>query len=667
MKKIIFFFMVCLVSPGLLAQDTCATAVPISVGQFVVDAVNGNEVPSPICAPNGTGATKGEWYTYTATQDYSVTISTSLAVNQGKDTRIHVYTGTCGNLACYAGDDDSGDGYLSIVNFYAQQGQTYYIAFDNRWNSSGFTFQVTEQEYVAPPLTFMPTQANFTANYKICVVDMNGDYLDDIVGVSGNQITILYQLPEGGFNTVNIPVVSTAYLPSWSLAAGDWDGNGYNDLVYGGGSGITLMLANNTGTGYTPFTSNTYIFSQRTNFVDINNDGNLDIFVCHDVQPNVYFINDSVNGMVFNQGGIGDFPSGGNYGSIWFDYDNDGDVDMFLSKCRGGNTGAHINELHRNNGDGTFTNVAPDIAMNDPIQTWSSAVGDFNNDGFMDILVGASSFANGGHLLKRNNGDGTFTDVTIGSGFDTFTGTSYEYTAHDFDNDGFIDIYGPNGTVFLNNGDMTFTMFNSPSNEGPIGDLNNDGFLDVHNDNTIYYNQPNGNNWLKVTLQGVESNRNGIGARIEIHGDWGIQIRDIMSGTGFEYMSTLNAHFGIGQATVITQLVIKWPSGVIDVINNPTINQTAHIVEGQTLSVENPIAVLEFSMYPNPTDNVLNLVSSTDTFVNAIVYDMSGRVVLNKKLDDAQQVTVATLQSGNYLLQLKSDKGIYTTKRFIKK
>ena len=191
--------------------------------------------------------------------------------------------------------------------------------------------------------------------------------------------------------------------------------------------------------------------------------------------------------------------------------------------------------------------------------------------------------------------------------------------------------------------------------------------MDVHNDNTIYYNQPNGNNWLKVTLQGVESNRNGIGARIEIHGDWGIQIRDIMSGTGFEYMSTLNAHFGIGQATAITQLVIKWPSGVIDVINNPTINQTAHIVEGQTLSVENPIAVLEFSMYPNPTDNVLNLVSSTDTFVNAIVYDMSGRVVLNKKLDDAQQVTVATLQSGNYLLQLKSDKGIYTTKRFIKK
>src|SRR5690606_3291366 len=114
--------------------------------------------------------------------------------------------------------------------------------------------------------------------------------------------------------------------------------------------------------------------------------------------------------------------------------------DWFISKCRGGNTGANINELHRNNGDGTFTNVAPDIDMDDPIQTWSSAIGDFDNDGFMDILIGASSFANGGHLLKRNNGNGTFTDVTAGSGFDTFSGASYEYTAHDFDNDGFIDV-----------------------------------------------------------------------------------------------------------------------------------------------------------------------------------------------------------------------------------
>lgn len=666
MKKIIFFLIACLVSPSLLAQDTCATALPITAGVYVVDAVNGSEVPSPICASNGAGATKGEWYIYTATSDYSVTVTTSLAINAGKDTRVHVYSGPCGALECVAGDDDSGDGYLSIVNFYAQQGETYYIAFDNRWNSSGFTFQLIEQQYVAPPVEMIPSTIDFVAGYKMCVVDMNGDYLDDIVGVSGDKITIMYQLPEGGFNTVNIPVVSTAYMPSWSLAAGDWDGNGYNDLLYGGGSGVTLMLANNTGTAYTPFTSTSYIFSQRTNFVDLNNDGNLDIFVCHDVQPNVYFLNDN-NNMEFHQGGIGDFPTGGNYGSIWFDYDNDGYVDMFLSKCRGGNTGAHINELHRNNGDGTFTNVAPDIAMNDPIQTWSSAVGDFNNDGFMDILVGASSFANGGHILKRNNGDGTFTDVTAGSGFDSFFGTSYEYTAHDFNNDGFIDVYGPAGTIFLNNGDMTFTPFNSPSTEGPIGDLNNDGFLDVQSGNTVYYNQPNGNNWLKVTLQGVDSNRNGIGARLEIHGDWGIQIRDIMSGTGFAYMSTLNAHFGIGQSTEITQLVIKWPSGVIDVINNPDINQTVHVVEGQTLSVENLTSVIEFSMYPNPTDNILNVVSSTDVFVNAIVYDMNGRLVLNKKLDEAQQINVSSLQSGSYLLQLKSDKGIYTTKRFIKK
>src|SRR5690606_1912733 len=146
----------------------------------------------------------------------------------------------------------------------------------------------------------------------------------------------------------------------------------------------------------------------------------------------------------------------------------------------------------------------------------SSAIGDFDNDGFMDILIGASSFANGGHLLKRNNGNGTFTDVTAGSGFDTFSGASYEYTAHDFDNDGFIDVAGPGGAIFINNGDMTFTLYASPCGEGAKGDLNNDGFIDVYNGGTnmVHYNQPNGNNWLKVTLEGIESNRNGIGARV---------------------------------------------------------------------------------------------------------------------------------------------------------
>ena len=92
-------------------------------------------------------------------------------------------------------------------------------------------------------------------------------------------------------------------------------------------------------------------------------------------------------------------------------------------------------------------------------------------------------------------------------------------------------------------------MFNQGSNTfsgvsysgiavGAVGDLNNDGFLDIQNGSTIRYATPNGNNWMKFVLKGIQSNGNGIGARVEIYGDFGKQIRDIRSGEGFKYMST---------------------------------------------------------------------------------------------------------------------------------
>src|SRR5690606_24641748 len=241
----------------------------------------------------------------------------------------------------------------------------------------------------------------------------------------------------------------------------------FNDLLYGGGSGVTFFRSNG-GMSYTEISQGQYVFSQRSNFVDINNDGNLDAFVCHDVDPNVYYINDGAGNLTFHQGanasgvpsGLGLHPDGGNYGTIWIDFDNDHDSDLFIAKCRGGGSTAKINELWRNNGDGTFTNIAGDTGVNmaDAIQTWSSAWGDFNNDGFMDGFIGVNSFADGGHKLMLNDGDGTFTDVTASTGLSTFTHGGRENVAHDFDNDGFIDI-ASNGDLLINNGDMTFTIY----------------------------------------------------------------------------------------------------------------------------------------------------------------------------------------------------------------
>lgn len=127
-----------------LAQDNCATAIPITAGTYVIDTIDGPEVPLPVCATGGNTATRGEWYVYTAPANVSVTVTSDLpenvAVTPGLDTRVHVYTGSCGALTCYDGDDDAGSGYLSIALFNLQAGQSVYIAWDNRWNARGFSF-----------------------------------------------------------------------------------------------------------------------------------------------------------------------------------------------------------------------------------------------------------------------------------------------------------------------------------------------------------------------------------------------------------------------------------------------------------------------------------------------------------------------------------------------
>ncbi len=652
------------------AQNTCATAQNVVVGTYSVAAVNGTDVPATICATGGTGATAGEWYSYTPTSDYSLTITTDLPGTAGNDTRLHIYTGTCGALICAGGDDDGGSGLTSLLTLNVTNGTTYIIAFDNRWSSAAFDFQLTEGPVVpviTPPVTYTPEViSGVTGTYGLAVTDMNGDFLDDMVTVSASSVQIAYQLASGGFTVTDIPTSTTTYQPSWSMAIGDIDKNGFNDMMYGSGSGVTFMKANPTGTAYTEISGNQYVFCQRTNFVDMNNDGHLDAFSCHDVDPNVYYTNDGLGNYTFHQGGLGDHPEGGNYGSIWTDYDNDGDQDLFIAKCRGGASTAKINELHRNDGNGVFTDVSTASNMADPIQTWSSAWNDYDNDGWMDALVGASSPDDGMHKLMHNNGNGTFTDVTAGTGWDLNSSLNIEHVSYDFDNDGYTDVFGGGNKIMFNNGDMTFSSAPYNFTNGAIGDLNNDGFLDIRNGGTVYFGNDNGNNWIKINLQGIESNYNGIGARIEIYGDWGKQIRDVRSGDGFKYMNSLNVHFGIGQATEIDSIFIKWPSGQIDNIINPNINEPITVVEGSS-----PLSLLSFDekkilVHPVPATDELNIENIELLNVKSVkIYSQSGEVVssFDKGLS---KVVISQLNKGRYFLVIETLAGEKYSESFIK-
>lgn len=686
MKKIALLTLTMLSSIFSFAQNSCAEALPVTAGTYSVDAINGTAIPSA-CFGTGLG-TAAEWYAYTPTQNYSATVTTDLVVNICRDTRFQVYTGTCGSLLCLTGDDDSGiiacnsgnaNSYLSTKTFDVTAGTTYYIAFDNKWESLGFSFQITETPIVVPP----PTPISYTTQtiatvpttgYNICVVDMNGDHLDDLVNVNNGNLKIHFQgATPNSFTVADFPITGTSKMPSWSMAAGDYNHDGLNDLILGAGDGLSVWTSNSTGTAYSNYTPGDYIFCQRTNFADLNNDGNLDVFSCHDIAPNVYYLNDGAGNLTYYQSnttpGSMNLSSvangGGNYSTLFTDFDNDGDVDVFISKCSGPPC-----QLLRYDGNNVYTNISAVAGIDvTPIQTWSSGIADYDNDGDMDIIITASS---GSHKYFRNNLDTTntteeaYTNITSGSGWDANTSTNIDNVAYDFDNDGFVDVLGGGNKIMFNNGNSTFTPVSySGISVGAIGDLNNDGFLDILNGNTIRYAVPNNNNWIKFSLQGIQSNSNGIGARVEIYGAFGKQIRDIRSGEGFRYMGSLNAHFGLGQATVVTQVIIKWPSGVVDTINNPGINQKINVVEGSTLSNEN-FASAGLSIFPVPAKNILNIKSDSTISINSVeIFDLQGRLVQKSNVEN-ESINVQSLTSGTYIILLSDSNNKVYTQKFTK-
>ncbi len=442
------------------------------------------------------------------------------------------------------------------------------------------------------------------------VIDMNGDCKDDIVQFNNaRELRIQYQNGPGQLFTSHLHG-SVSGSNQWGTVIADFDHNGYNDVMSGGAYDNLKIITNNNGsTSFTQSTlGNSNIFLQGANFADINNDGWADIFACHDDAESRTYENNQDGTLTFNADLLDTettpaSDNSGNYASMWIDYDNDGDLDLYISKCRGGvndpNDPRRINMLMQNDGNNNFTEVAEQANLKIGEQTWLSDFGDIDNDGDLDAIV-INHFS--GPNLMRNNGDGTFTEVTAGSGLMPTLDPANFYGVQgffkDFNNDGFIDLMvsGDNHYIFYNNGDGTFQNAPNPFGSNQIqsfsvGDINHDGFWDVYagyanglnspssTKDRIWINQGNSNNFINIQCEGTLSNINGIGARVELHGTWGIQIRDIKSGEGYGLVNSFTQHFGLGVSNQIEKVVVKWPSGIVDEILNPSINQFLKIVE----------------------------------------------------------------------------------------
>jgi hypothetical protein len=257
-------------------------------------------------------------------------------------------------------------------------------------------------------------------------------------------------------------------------------------------------------------------------------------------------------------------PGTSGKGLAWGDYNNDGFVDLYVTRGAVA-TGSYSNTLYRNNGDGTFTDVSAAAGVAATTNTWSAIWGDYDNDGFLDLFVTcAGPTAKGpgnANFLYHNNGDGTFTNRAAAEGVELRDDASLHKGSAwvDYDNDGFLDL----------------TLKDGVGNEREVGP----GSSGLHR---LFRNTRNANKFIKISLKGVQSNSRGIGARVTVTSTNGLSYRQNTGGGGGDYASQSSEplHFGIGSAEMGT-VVINWPSGVVDTLSVPA-NSSITVVEGSS-------------------------------------------------------------------------------------
>ncbi len=300
--------------------------------------------------------------------------------------------------------------------------------------------------------------------------------------------------------------------------------------------------------------------------------------------------------------------------AVSYDFDNDGWPDIYVA------VDSEPSILFHNNHDGTFTDIAvmAGCAYSEGGNEQAGmgvAVGDYDCDGWLDIFK--TNFADDTSNLYRNNGDGTFTEVTFEAGveFDT-QDVKWGCGFIDYDNDGWPDILQVDGHVYpsidQHNVGQTFLeprivyrnlgngKFQEVSKEmGPgitarhssrgcaFGDYDNDGDIDVvvNNMNEIpsllRNDGGNSNNWIKVKLIGTKCNRTAIGARVRVVTGKHSQMDEVHSGTSVMSQSDLRLHFGVGQAKKIDRLEVTWPTTQkIETFTDLDPNQILVIKEG---------------------------------------------------------------------------------------
>ena len=540
-------------------------------------------------------------------------------------------------------------------------------------------------------ITFGPIAGDTAASRSVNWVDVNNDgYLDLFVstGKQGGENDLLYinDGPDSNFSfrkVTNSPIVQD-HLPSDGSSWADVFNNGALDAVVVAWYDSSNNFYTNDGRGNFTLNATSPIvtdrgYSETCSWGDYDNDGYVDLYVSNSAGTLRNFLYHNNHDGTFTRVTTGSivldqFKS---RGVSWVDYDNDGDLDMFVVNEGGQNENLYRNML-KETGTATFTRITTGAIVNAGGNSMSASWGDIDNDGDLDVFVANGWPTASLDRLYLNNGDGTFTEVVN----DTIVNTPGFHMGcawGDFDNDGDLDLfvttaYGPTASrnelyknMLMETGTLSFQRVGTGDIVNDTGysygcawgDYDRDGDLDLfvaktfneHECNALYRNDnTNGNHWLEVRCVGMMSNRSGIGAKIRIkatingHPVW--QLREVDGQSGY-CGQNLDQHFGLGNATIIDTMKVEWPGGTNDVYTNVGPDRIVVAHEGSGLdgvddtrgsippefellqnypNPFNPVTSIHFSLPPGAATSHVGDPAAGGT-TSLLVYDLLGREV----------------------------------------